>query len=90
MIRIWRDGEYILDWNALPPLPDVSRETLRGINYLYRELNPEEGGEQISRSRVIEMAVERLVGEYKAGQFVWTTDQGPRTTDHKPHLKTTK
>lgn len=83
MIRVWRDGKYILDWNALPPLPDISRETLRGINYLYRELNPEEGGEEISRSRVIEMAVEHMVEEYKTGQFV-------RPTDQPPHLKTTK
>lgn len=72
LVRIWRDGKYILDWNALPPLPDISRETLRGINYLYRELNPEEGAEQVSRSQIIEMAMERLVKEYQSGQFTWT------------------
>jgi len=70
LVRVWRDGKYILDWHALPPLPDIPRETLRGINYLYRELNPE-GGEQISRSQLLEMAVERLVKEYKSGQFTW-------------------
>ena len=74
LIRIWRDGKTILDWNALPPLPDIPRETLRGINYLYRELNPE-GTEQIARSRIIEIAIDRLVQEYKAGQFTWTADQ---------------
>lgn len=70
LVRIWRDGKYILDWNALPPLPDISRDTLRGINYLYRELNPEEGEEKISRSQIIEMAVDKMVGEYKSGKEV--------------------
>ena len=67
LIKIWRDGQYILLWHALPPLPDIPRETLRTINYLYRELNPD-GVEKVSRAQIIEMAVEKLLKEHQSGQ----------------------
>lgn len=81
LIKIWRDGKYILKWNALPPLPDIQRETLRGINFLYRELNSDEGDEKISRSRIIDLAVQRLLHEYQSGQFVWKEDQNPAASN---------
>ncbi|MDO8493942.1 MAG: APC family permease, partial [Deltaproteobacteria bacterium] len=74
LIKIWRDGQYVLAWHALPPLPDIPRETLRTINYLYRELNPE-GDEKLSRPAIIEMAVERLLNEYQSGQFTWEKEK---------------
>lgn len=77
LVRIWRDGKYILDWQALPPLPDIPRETLRSINYLYRELNSEEGKPETTRSQIIELAVERLLDEYKAGQLILEKKKEP-------------
>ncbi|MDO8526530.1 MAG: APC family permease [Deltaproteobacteria bacterium] len=74
LVKIWRDGQYILLWRALPPLPEIPRETLRAINYLYRELNPE-GTETISRAEIIEMSVERFLKEYQAGQFTWSKEK---------------
>lgn len=68
LVKIWRDGQYILLWHALPPLPDIPRETMRNINYLYRELNPE-GSEVISRSQIIEIAVDKFMKEYQSGNF---------------------
>lgn len=83
LIKIWRDGQFILKWNALPPLPDIQRETLRGINFLYRELNSDEKGEKISRPRIIDLAVQRLLHEYQSGQFVWKEEENgpPQNTD---------
>lgn len=85
LVRIWRDGQYILDWHALPPLPDIPRETLRAINFLYRELNPEEV-EKISRSQVIELAVDKLLKEYQAGQFTWSKEIEGKFTE-KPQTE---
>lgn len=75
LIKIWCDGNFVLKWNALPPLPDIQRETLRGINFLYRELNPDEGEEKISRSHIIDLAVQRFLHEYQSGQFVWKDEE---------------
>ena len=80
VVKVWRDGQYILLWHALPPLPDIPRETLRAINYLYRELNPE-GEEKIDRPEIIELAVKRLLQEYESGQFVW---KGKEEKKEKP------
>lgn len=85
LVRVWRDGQYILDWHALPPLPDIPRETLRAINFLYRELNPEEV-EKISRSQVIELAVDKLLKEYQAGQFTWSKEIEGKFTE-KPQTE---
>ena len=74
LVKIWRDGKYILMWHALPPLPEIPRETLRAINFLHRELNPEDA-EKISRSEIIEMAVNKLLIEYEAGQFTWPKEK---------------
>ena len=68
LVKIWRDGQYILLWHALPPLPDILRETIRNINYLYTETNPE-GSENMSRSQIIEIAVDKLIKEYQSGNF---------------------
>ncbi len=74
VVKIWRDGKIILLWHALPPLPDIPRETLRDINYLYRELNPE-GDENIARPEIIELAVKRLLQDYQSGQFTWRKEK---------------
>lgn len=87
LIKIWRDGVYILQWQALPPLPDIPRETLRAINFLHRELNPE-GEEKISRAQIIELAVGKLLTEYETGQFTWPTDERQETGKQRGKTET--